>query len=343
MGFNKTKAFGTEVSFEEADLVLIPAPWEATASYNSGTSKGPELIRAASSQLDFFRPYFNISYNHRIHFEQSDSLIESLNKIAKTWAKEIQAHWIENKTAPNEKEKLLNEKVNQASQNVLNWLYDKSSRAFHKGKIPALAGGEHSVSEALIRLMGEQYHKDYGILHIDAHADLREAYQGFKHSHASIMRNVLNSSYAPKKLIQVGVRDFCETEYQQIKTDSRIECFFDEETSSRLFTGETWSHICQEIIEQLPPNIYVSLDVDGLFWSYAPGTGTPVPGGLSFNQTLFLLSEIKRQNKKLIAFDVVETSPGSVSNSLSEWNGNVSARLIYYLAGLALDTQNKLK
>ena len=339
----KTKAFGAEVSFEEAALILIPAPWEATASYQSGTSKGPELIRRASSKLDFFRPSFHISYNHKIHFEQTDSLIVSLNTIAKAWAKEIQDHWAEEKKTLNTKEKLLSEKVNQASQNVLNWLYEKSSKAFLKGKIPALVGGEHSVSEALIRLIGEQYHKDYGILHIDAHADLRDSYQGFKYSHASIMRNVLNSSYAPKKLVQVGIRDFCEEEYQKIKTDLRIKCFLDEAISSRLFMGETWSHICQEIIEKLPHNIYVSLDVDGLSWSHAPGTGTPVPGGLSFNQALFLLSEIKNQGKTLIAFDVVETSPGSLSNNLSEWNGNVSARLLYYLAGLALETQNKLK
>ena len=225
----------------------------------------------------------------------------------------------------------------------MDWLYEKSSRILHTGKIPALIGGEHSVSEALIRLMGEQYHGDYGILHIDAHADLRKSYQSFKHSHASIMYNILNSSYAPNKLIQVGVRDLCKEEYQKIKTDPRIECFFDKEISSLLFTGEIWSHICKEIISRLPSKIYVSLDVDGLSWSYAPGTGTPVPGGLSFNQLLYLFSEIKTQNKTLIAFDVVETSPGSQTNDFSEWNGNVSARLIYSLAGLALDTQNKLK
>ena len=339
----KTTAFGAEVSFEVASLVLIPAPWEATASYNSGTSQGPEWIRKASSQLDFFKPSFNIAYNHKIHFEQADSLIESLNTVATAWAREIQAQWTENKKTLNKKEMLLSEKVNQASQNVLNWLYDRASKAFHKGKIPALVGGEHSVSSALIRLVGEQQQNDYGLLHIDAHADLRESYQGFKYSHASIMHNVLNSSYAPKKLVQVGVRDLCEEEYQKIKTDLRVECFLDEDISSRLFKGEAWSRICQEIVEQLPSKIYVSLDVDGLSWPYCPGTGTPVPGGLSFNQTLYLLSEIKRQKKTLLAFDVVETSPGSGSKNVKEWNGNVSARLIYHLCGLALETQNKLK
>ena len=342
MSLKKTKAFGVETSFEESDLILIPAPWEATASYGKGASQGPELIRKASFQLDFFNPTYNGSYNHKIHFEQPDSFIVSLNKQARSWSKEIQKNWEEDKVL-NEKEKAFSEKVNQASQSLLNWLYEKSLRVFQQGKIPALVGGEHSISEGLLRLLGERYKGDFGILHIDAHADLRESYQGFKHSHASVMRNVLHLAFPPRKLVQVGVRDFCEQEYQQIKKDLRIDCFFDEGISSRLFSGENWSKICKQIIALLPSQIYVSLDVDGLSWAYAPGTGTPAPGGLSFNQILYLFSEIREQKKKLIAFDVVETAGGEKPNAFSEWNGNVSARLIYYLAGLALETQNKLK
>ena len=330
-----TKAFGRETTFDSADLILIPVPWEVTSSYGSGTSQGPELIRKASSQLDFFTPSFNDSYNHRIHFETTDLLIESLNKTARGWARTIQKNWEEDKIL-NKEEKDLSEKVNQASQSLLNWVYEKSSGVFQRKKVPALVGGEHSVSEGLICAVGEKYKGDYGLLHIDAHADLRESYQSFKYSHASVMYNVLNLKFPPKKLVQLGVRDFSKREFQLIKEDLRIKCFFDEEIFSRLFSGEAWAKICQQIIEQLPSEIYVSLDVDALSWNYAPGTGTPVPGGLSFRQLLYLFSEIKKQRKKLIAFDVVETSPGEKANVFSEWNGNVSARLIYYLAGLTL-------
>ena len=341
MKVEKTKAFGLETTFDSADLILIPIPWEVTSSYGSGTSKGPELIRKASFQLDFFNPSFNGSYNHRIHFEKPDVLIESLNKTARAWATEVQENWEENKVL-NEKERALSEKVNQASQSLFDWVYEKSSGVFQRGKLPVLVGGEHSVSEGLICLVGEKYKGEYGLLHIDAHADLRESYQGFKHSHASVMYNVLNMDFPPKKLVQLGVRDFCEREFQLIKKDLRIECFFDEEIFSRLFAGETWAEVCQQIIGQLPSEIYISLDVDALSWNYAPGTGTPVPGGLSFRQLLYLFSEIKRQKKRLIAFDLVETSPGEKDNVFSEWNGNVSARLIYYLAGLALLSGNKI-
>lgn len=333
----ETSAFGCHSSFDQADLVLIPAPWDATASYSPGTALGPELIRKASFQMDFFQPLFARAYNHKIHFAPPDPLIESLNKEAGAKARAVQKHWTDDKIQTRE-EKALCAQVNQSSQILLDWIYKKSHHILEKGKIPALVGGEHSISEGLIRRVGEQYKGEYGLLHIDAHADLKEAYQGFGHSHASVMFNVLHHlPEAPKKLVQVGVRDFCEQEHHLIEQDPRITCFFDHKIHEQRFKGETWATICHKIIGLLPEKVYISLDIDGLSWDCGPGTGTPVPGGLSFQQTLYLLSEIKRQKKKLIAFDLVETAPGDgVAGFSSEWNGNVSARLIYLMAGLAL-------
>ena len=334
MRAKKTKAFEVESSFESADLILIPAPWSATVSYGGGTEKGPELIRKASHYLDFFNPLFKCSYNKKIHFEENDPIIESLNSQALNWVKKIKTQLASQELYKN---------INQAGQSLLDWIYEKSSNISSQNKIPAVVGGEHSVSEGILSFIGDKYKGDYGLLHLDAHADLRKAYQGFKHSHASVMYNVLNLKHSPKKIVQVGVRDFCASEYKQIKKDKRIRCYFDEEIYTRIFEGEKWQTICKDIISQLPQKVYVSLDMDGLSWSYAPGTGTPVPGGLSFNQVLYLLAEIKRQNKKLISFDVVETSAGSAGPDFSKWNGNVSARLIYYLSGLALHSQGKIE
>jgi len=335
--------FGAKTTFNKADLILIPVPWEVTASYGAGTSQGPNLVRKASSQLDFFNLDMKSSYNTKLHMEPLDSLIQTLNKEAKAWAKVIQQGYEEDEVL-SAKEKSFCQKVNQASESMLDWIYEKSVKIFSQDKVPALVGGDHSISEGLLRLVGEKLKGQYGILHLDAHADLRESYQGFKYSHASVMYNVLNSVFAPQKLIQVGVRDFCEPEYNIIKNDSRVDCFFDADMSSRLFSGEKWVDICRTIIHSLPSNVYVSLDVDVLSRYYVPGTGTPVPGGLSFNQLLYLFSEIKRQKKKLVAFDVVETSGGeSQDQSFLNWNGNVSARLIYYLSGIALWSYKKIK
>lgn len=342
MKVKPVESFGAKTTLKQAELILIPVPWEVTTSYGGGTSQGPDLIRKACFQLDFFNPELKCAYNHKIHFEKTDPLIQSLGKEARVWAKDIQKNWKED-TVLNKKQLALCEKVNQASESLQDWLYEKSSKLFQEDKIPALVGGDHSVSEGLVRLIGEKLKGEYSILHLDAHADLRESYQGFKYSHASVMHNILNLPFPPKKLIQVGIRDLCETEYKKISNSKTISCFFDVDLSFRLFSGEKWADLCQEIVKSLSSEVYVSLDVDALSWHYAPGTGTPVPGGLSFNQLLYLFSEIKRQKKRLIAFDVVETAGGEQPNSFSEWNGNVSARLIYYLAGLVLLTHNKIQ
>lgn len=327
-------AFGVKIPLEKSKLVIIPVPWQATASYGLGAGGGPELIRQASSQLDFFHKDSLKSYNQVISFKAPQSHIKKLNRKAQRVVKKIQDHWKENKIL-NPKEQKLAEEVNVLCKEMLDWLFTEVEQVYSQGKIPVVLGGDHSVSEGILRATSQQYQGDYGVVHIDAHHDLRVAYQGFKHSHASVMYNVMTQiSNPPKKLLQIGIRDFCKQEYDFAQNEPCITCYYDEDIFSRLFSGESWADLCKEMVSQLPQKIYFTLDVDGLCWQYAPGTGTPVPGGLSFNQVLFLLKEIKKQNKKIIAFDVVETA-GS-QQSLGEWNGNVSARLLYHLAILAL-------
>lgn len=327
-------SFGTWVSFEKAKVALLPVPWEVTVSGGRGTSKAPLHIKKASHQLDFYTKDQE-AFNHLIYFCDLNSEIQKLNKKYSKLARKIINSWEEHKS-PSSKEMPLLKKINQACKTMTGWIYKESKTILQAGKIPALIGGDHSISEGLLKLLGEQHKGDYGILHIDAHLDMRKAFQGFTHSHASVMYNVLHQTPPPGKLIQVGIRDFCEEEYL-IKQEKIIR-YFDEDLQERLFKGESWLKICEEIIAPLPQKIYVSLDVDGLEQIYAPHTGTPVPGGLSYNQVLFLLKEIKKQNKVLIGFDVVETNcKEKLQSPHNCWNGNVSARLIYALCGLALN------
>lgn len=334
-------AFGSRTSFNQARVVLVPVPWEVTASGGEGTARASEEIREASNQMDFFQKSSLKEINPLIFFEEPDRELTRLNKTHCDISRKIIDQ--QNRSLPlrKEQQKEINA-INRACKQMTDWVYKKAQDIFNKGKIPALVGGDHSVSEGLIRLIGEMYPKDLGLLHIDAHCDLRESYQGFTRSHASIMFNVLNYPAAPQKILQVGVRDFCKEEYERIKKNSRLVCYFDEDLSTRLSQRESWAQICKEMIALLPSRIYVSLDVDGLEWACAPGTGTPVPGGLTFNQALFLLNEIERQGKKLISFDVVESSAGpqEAKKIFGHWNENVAARLIYHLCGLTLRTQS---
>ncbi len=185
-----------------------------------------------------------------------------------------------------------------------------------------------------------QIHGEYGVLHFDAHHDLRAAYEGFTWSHASIMRNALEKIQHIETMVQVGIRDYCEEEldYCTAQVD-RVLPYYDRALSRRLFGGESWANIAREIVEHLPENVWVSLDIDGLDPRFCPNTGTPVPGGLDFNQTNFLLGEVARSGRHIIGFDLCEVSPAA--DGKNEWDANVGARLLYKLSAWALASQGK--
>jgi len=173
-------------------------------------------------------------------------------------------------------------------------------------------------------------HTSFGILHIDAHADLREAYEGFEFSHASIMFNALKIPQI-KQLVQVGIRDYCEAELQLIQSDQRITTYFDRDLKYQQFEGKAWSVICNQIINKLPEKVYLSFDIDGLDPKLCPHTGTPVPGGLEFEQALYLVEKLVNSDRKIIGFDLNEVAPGN-----DEWDANVGARLLYRLSNMCL-------
>ncbi|RYZ80418.1 MAG: arginase, partial [Proteobacteria bacterium] len=201
-------------------------------------------------------------------------------------------------------------------------------------KLLGLVGGDHSTPWGAIRAVAEEFKNDFGVLHIDAHADLRNAYQGLTQSHASIMYNVMTAEARPKKLVQIGIRDFCEEEYEFIQTRPDIKTFFDIELKHRLLRGESWAQVCKDVINELPDNVYISFDIDGLDPAFCPSTGTPVPGGLSVDQVFFLFAEVVRSGKKIIAFDLNEVSTGGAEEAA--WDGNVGARVLYKLCGWAV-------
>jgi agmatinase len=128
-----------------------------------------------------------------------------------------------------------------------------------------------------------------------------------------------------KKIVQVGIRDWCEEEQYIIQfSNGRIKTFFDFQLKEQLFRSKGWASICSDIVQELPKHVYISFDIDGLDPKLCPNTGTPVPGGLEFEQVIFLLEMLARSGKKIIGFDLSEVSPGK-----DQWDGNVGARILY--------------
>jgi len=324
--------FGIPMTEEQSKVVLVPVPWEVTTSYGEGASRGPAIIRQASEQIDLFDIEVGKAYEVGYHMRDFPEDLAAENDKYKAIAQEL----IEMRTSLSDDEKKMSQlasQVNAACDEMTKWVYEQCSDVLKKGKLLGMVGGDHSTPLGAIRAISDQYKGDFGVLHIDAHADLRNAYQGFKQSHASIMYNVMTDAKKPKKLVQIGIRDFCEEEYDFSNSREDIKTFYDVELKRRLMKGDTWEHICKDVVKELPQNVYISFDIDGLDPVYCPHTGTPVPGGMTVDQIFFLFSEIFASGRKIIAFDLNEVSTGGLSEAEVEWDGNVGARILYKLCG----------
>lgn len=321
--------FEKNCPYEEAKIIVHAAPWEVTSSYGGGNSLAPQNIVEASSQLDFFNFQTKKEPQNFIHMNKIDKNILNLNEKLQIDAQKImQASGAHGEKKLSHELLTLQKEINKQSAILNNNIYNNSIKILKENKIPALLGGDHSVSLGAIQACCE-VHDKVSILHIDAHADLRKAYQGFTHSHASIMYNVMQLSRSPEKLCSVGIRDFSEQEYSYAEKHPKIKTFFDKQIKDSHFRGVTWTKQCQNIISELGEKVYISFDVDGLQPSFCPNTGTPVPGGLSYSEAIFLLEEISRQNKKIIGFDLCEVSCGKSS---SDWDANIGARLLFEMS-----------
>jgi agmatinase len=179
-----------------------------------------------------------------------------------------------------------------------------------------------------LKALSEIHTDGFGVLQIDAHCDLRDAYEGFTHSHASIFFNALKIP-AIQKLVQVGVRDYCEDELRYINnSNGRIKTFFDQDLKERQFNGVNWNVLCDEIVDTLPQKIYISFDIDGLDPKFCPDTGTPVPGGFELQEVFYLFKKVVQSGRKIIGFDINEVG------GEFEWDGNVGARAVYKMIAL---------
>lgn len=322
VGVNNGNIFGFPYTIAESQLIIIPVLSDITCSYSKGTAEGPQAILEASTQLDFYSPYLKNAWKHKVAMLPilDVELVEN-RKMGELATDIIQK--LENEQTLTKQDQEVYQKINNHCKELNLKVERIASDYLNKNKLVAVLGGDHNSPLGLIRALAKKYH-NFGILQIDAHSDLRDAYEGFEYSHASIMFNVLKVPQV-SKLIQVGIRDICPAEIDLIKNSKgRIKTFFDWDIKKQQYTGKTWSTICEDIIDQLPDLVYISYDIDGLDPKLCPHTGTPVAGGFELEQINFLFNKLAESNKKIIGFDLNEV--GNV-----EWDANVGARVLYRL------------
>ncbi|HZG01306.1 MAG TPA: agmatinase family protein [Chitinophagales bacterium] len=329
--------FGLPFTQDESDLVLVPVPWEVTVSYNPGTEAAPEAIMDASKQVDLYEPLYPNAWHHGIFMQKTDKWISKVSKEMRPLAVEYIDAFVDGKAEKKHNQETL-ERINEAGLALREHLRKTTGALLDAGHVVGLVGGDHSTPLGFIEAVGERY-RSFGILQIDAHMDLRKAYEGFTYSHASVMYNALQLP-AVNALVQVGIRDFSDEEMMRINelraAGKTIEIFYDARMKKRLYEGASWKQICDGIIDLLPPQVYISFDIDGLDPKLCPHTGTPVPGGLEFEQVVYLIDQLVERGIDIVGFDLNEVSPGK-----DEWDANVGARMLYKMCALALRSRHQ--
>jgi len=326
----KNNIFGLPFSEEDARLVILPVPWEVTVSYGAGTSRAPERVFHASMQVDLFDAETQDAWKKGIYMRQPDKKI-----LMKSDYLRKEAELYINYTSKGEMVeknsfmcKSLKE-INEGSALLNRWVYEQTLSLLNDGKLVGLLGGDHSTPLGYYKAIAEK-HGDFGILQIDAHCDLRKSYENFVYSHASIMYNALQEIPGLKKLVQIGVRDYCQEEWDCIRSSNdRVATWFDKDVKERGYGGQSWKQIADEIVSHLPEKVYISFDIDGLDPKLCPGTGTPVPGGFEAEQMFYLIRLIIASGRRFIGFDLDEIGVGD-----TDWDANVGARILWKLCNL---------
>jgi len=273
-------------SYSSSQIVVLPVPYEQTVSYGGGTGRGPRAILDASRYVEFYDEELGTELCKNVGIATLPPLSFGKSTGEKAMVK----------------------------------IYEAVKKLIADGKFVAVLGGEHSISSAPIRAHLEKY-PDLSVIHFDAHADLRDSYEGSKYSHASVMARVCEYM-DPARVVQVGIRALSPEEAEFIRTSGITTLY---------------AHQIREMagwIPSIPPklteHVYVTFDVDGLDPSIMPSTGTPEPNGLFWAETMKALRLVGEQ-KEIVGFDVVEFAP----NKTVQHPDYTAAKLTYKLMNYA--------
>lgn len=326
--------FGLPHSAQEALVHVVPVPFDATTSYRKGAARGPEAVLRASRQIDLYDLAFGRFYERGIHLLPVDPKIARLEREGCELAQPVIDAGGDLAAAPGLAEKL--KRVNAIGAELNAIVRERTARVLSAEKLPAVLGGDHAISFGAFEAAAERF-PGLGLLHFDAHADLRDAYEGFAWSHASILHNAMERLGGIARLVQIGIRDLSEEEHAYVRgSKGRVHVLFDREWAEAKLGGQDLRALVRKTIAELPRDVWVTFDVDGLDPTLCPGTGTPVPGGLGWHEAMLWIEELARSKKRVVGLDLVEVAPGYEPEGGDSWDAVVGARLLYKLIGAAL-------
>ena len=319
--------FRDETTTDEAQLVVVSAPWSVTADFGKGSAYAPDAIIDASARGGVYDAISHLSLEGKIATAEIDYNIQELSGQLGREAERVASHIEDNGELVGDKMLARVARINSGFEEMQSSIYAQVLRHAKAGKRIAVIGGDHSVAFGAVKALAEQ-HEDMGILAIDAHADLRQSTSPYRYSHDSIMRNVVEEIPAISKVVEVGVRDVVSEEMEFASANPKVEIFFAEELAARMFEGSCWQALCDEICSKLPQKVYISLDIDALKIEFCHNTNFPVPGGLNFNEVVYLIDRVVATGHQIVGFDITEVVP-NIDNTM---DSTVATRLLSKMA-----------
>ncbi|MGA0242346.1 MAG: arginase family protein [Candidatus Marinamargulisbacteria bacterium] len=305
--------------------VVYSVPWDVTTTFGVGTASAPLAIQAVYHQLDDSHPFQSAA--PVIEFCSVNPTILQFQDIWAPVSRPIIAALNRGDTLTPDQD-LQRQGINQASIQLQETVFLDTLLRIRRAEPLLLCGGEHGVGVGYVQALSSVY-PSISVLHIDAHLDARPNYFGYTHSHASVMTHYADTP-SVKHITSVGIRDYDPSEPLFMHEHSvGSDIFYDYEMHHQLFSGDSWASIVHDILDTLKHPVFISLDVDGLMPSLCPNTGTPVPGGLNYNQLVYLFEQLSRQ-KSVIGAELVEVN----SPSGTVYDATVGARLIQLMAGI---------
>lgn len=310
----------------DADVVIVSAPWSVTSDFGRGATYTPDAIIDTSLGRELYDVVSGSSIKGRVATAEIDYHIqESSEQLGRDAERIIRSNGgKEALVVDYVSRKIAN--VNEGFDRMHTSIYKQVKHWTSKGKRVAVVGGDHSVAFGAVKALSEECGK-LGVLFIDAHADYAQN-DIFKYSHRSIARDIVEQISGVEKLVQVGVRDIDESEAEAIVANNKVDIYFAEKVAQRRFEGTSWSELCREFVAKLPQNVYISLDIDALKIEFCNNTNAPIPGGMTFDEVVYMVNCVVESGRKIVGFDISEV----VTSLDSRMDAIVGARLLAKLS-----------
>lgn len=314
--------FNDATQVEDAEVVIVSVPWSVTSDYGRGATYTPDAIIDVSARSGVYDAVSGVNLKGRIATAVIDYNIQENSEQLGRDAERVN-DYLGGGSLP--KDYIMRKKVgvDEGFAEMQQSTYQQVKRYAEMGKVVAVVGGDHSVAYGAVKAIAE-CHEGVGVLFIDAHADFEVSAEGYRYTHRTIARNIVEEIGAVERVVEVGVRDVSHEEMMLVQNNPKVDIFLAESLAAARFEGRSWKELSEEVVSKLPQKVYISFDIDALKIEFCQNTNSPVPGGMTFDEVMYLIKRVVATGHEVVGFDITEVVP-NLENAM---DATVAARLL---------------